>query len=968
MYSSDYEERKQAHRREVYTFIDTRLYPAIAENLATVFPEYHFTKNGGTWYSTYDINGSDTRKPGALYCTPLPGKPISIGGNGSRSGGVGGTGIEVLKLYAERKGLGGRDEAAEAIAAILGISGFPRWDGYTPGDSAKEDKREADKEVAAKAFTTALGKDTPGANEAREYLRTRFTEEEYSTAIAKNLIGYADSETIAHLEEVAPLWHAAPLQKEIGTTHTIAVVTNYGTHAADSFNFRVLPSTEAAAGKSKYLMPTGTKRDVLGGLSYGAESVIVVEGEIDRLKAYLAVEEENKSRNNAGKPLLRGLNIVSVGTNQISEKKALEAIKRGVKRFTIIPDSDTPKEVIDSLTGESRKQFTHELPGVEGTLRSIDILYKQGAEEVYIAPLPSYQDSDIKDTADYISAYGVEAWLKVINAAKVAALPYKADLLLRKHIEEVCYYGIDEEKRDRLFKDLEGLLYDKKATYDTATKIYQVIKKYLEIPGNSDYFRFSLDTFRNYVESRKQREEAALNNLRLKNDIAEAQKISEGGDILKATHLLSESLRVNTPSSAADYADIYATPSSAAEIEESFKDVVPGVSTGIYVHTVENEKKEITIKEGVSLVVGARKHGKTTFLCNIALNEAKKNVVAHEANPTAPLKKVLLITYEVRKNRLQRDLLAIYLKREYKNIEGLTKEDIANYYDKGVKPTGNTAEAFRKGKADFFNKYLISGALTIVDLSGRKDIEDLVGLLSQYLSSTEAEGGVSLVALDYIQKLTTTRKDVKTSRPAELKYIGEALTDFGIKNKLPILCAAQFNRIYNLLQVDTTNIGEAGDLERNAVDVIGLFNLKELRPLLGSDYTIGFGLHKNIFRKFGIDDSEYIQEVGTGTFNSEGVEKTKPNIKPISGKLYISLMASRYGGFPAEVITDFYGASGFVDLEKTTYAVEGSLKYVNIWKKKEAERAGKPTFRNEPGEAPGGTVEDSEEDLADLPF
>ena len=116
---SDYEEKKQAHRRAVTTFIDTRLYPEIAARLDEVFTEYHFTRRRGTWWSNYDINGSDTGKPGALYCNPTTGKPISIGGNGSRSGGVGGTGIEVLKLYADRHHLDGRDEAAEAIAAVF---------------------------------------------------------------------------------------------------------------------------------------------------------------------------------------------------------------------------------------------------------------------------------------------------------------------------------------------------------------------------------------------------------------------------------------------------------------------------------------------------------------------------------------------------------------------------------------------------------------------------------------------------------------------------------------------------------------------------------------------------------------------------------------------------------------------------------------------------------------------------------
>lgn len=957
-YNTDYEEKKRAHRRAVTTFIEERLYPEIAARLPEVFPEYDFKKSGSTYYSRYSIEGTDTKKAGALYCSPTIGKPISIGGNGSRSG-ESGTGIEVLKLYAERHHLSGRDEAAEAIAAILNISGFPKWEGYKPGESAKEDKTEADKVAAAAAFTKALEeKDTPEAEEVRAYLRSRFTEAEYKEAVAKHLIGYADTEVLDTLERTAPLWHKGALQKNIGTIHRIAVITPYGMNTADSFNFRALPKDEEAAAeanKGKYDMPNGTARDVLGGLPYGAESVIVVEGEIDRLKAALAIGEENKSRRLANKPLLKGLNIVSVGTNQIGEKKALEALKRGVKRFTIIPDTDTPKEVVDTTTAKARLQFTHELAGTSGALRSIGTLYAAGAEEVYIATLPAaeVEGKEVKDTADYITAFGVVEWIKAINSTKVSALPYKAEVALRRYIEEVQYYGLNEEKRDTLFKELEGLLYDTHATHDTAEKIYAIIKRYTE-GGNAEHFRLNIEAFRAYVEGRKERlatEEAATT---FKATLGDTAKKVEAGEITAtaAAARIKEVLATTERRSAADYSALYATPTSTDDIEASFRDVAPGIPTGLFVQTVEKEKKEVTFKEGVSLVVGARKHGKTTFLYNLALNEAERNIEAHRCDPTAPLKKVLLITYEVRKPRLLREILATYLYKRNTRC-GLTKEDIAAYYDKGIKPEGMKLTYFLTEKARFMEEYLISGALTVVDLTDKKDIEDLIALISQYLSGEAAEGGVSLVALDYIQKLTTREKDKKASRPMELKYIGEVLTDFGVKHALPIVAAAQFNRISNLLEVDTTNIGEAGDLERNAVDIIGIFNLKELKPLIGSDYTLGFGLHKNIFSRFGIAERDFIEEVPTGEYYANtkaneaagiaGKEKTRPNIKPIPEKIYISLLASRYGGFPAEVVTNFVGAAGYIDFPATSTAVEDSIKRLKKWEEIEAQRLGMVT-------------------------
>lgn len=1016
MSNYEYEEKKQAHRRAVHEFIDTRLSPAIADRLSDVLPEYDFTRSGGTWYSRKDLSGSSAGKKQALYCTPKPGYVPRINGNGS-SAGVDSAGVDVLTLYAEKNSLGGRDEAAEAIADLLGISGFPKWEGYAPGDSSKEDKRESDKEKAAAAFTRALlNSTTPGAEEARAYLLSRFTEDEYKAATARNLLGYVDSEVLAEVERTAPLWHAKGLQSAIGTTHKVAITTEY-CGRVDSFNFRTLPATDEeakAAGLSKYLMPSGTSRDVLGGLSFGAESVIVVEGEIDRLKATLAIDEENRSRRAANKPLLERLNVVSVGTNTVHKKNALNAIKRGAKYFTIIPDVDKAKVVEDKATGAQRLQFADELPGYAGTARSIETLYAAGAQAVYIAQLPEDEGGEKVDTADYISRYGLRAWYAVVRNNRVHAVPYLVEAALKAFIERAQYYGADEEARDKLFTEIEGYLYSKGATYDSAEKAYAVLSRYLDYGENRQYFRFSVEAFRAYVEAHQQREEAKLKKQRLAGDIEEAYKAATGGDVAKAAALLTDSLAANTGSSRSDYAKFYSTPASLDEVEAGFKEVVPGVGTGIFVHTVEGEKREITLKEGVSLVVGARKHGKTTFLCNIALNEAAKNVEAYKAAyPAAPMKKVLLITYEVRKNRLQREILAMYLHRTYK-LRGqyvadivagdllspqpqevvkyipkevaaaVNKEALSAYYDKGIKPVEPGAlDYLQKEGRRFIEEYLITGALTIIDLTDKKDVEDLEALLTQYLTAPEAEGGISLIALDYIQKLNTREKEYKGNRPAALKYIGERLTDFGVKHALPILAAAQFNRISSLLDVDTKNIGEAGDLERNAVDVIGLYNLKELAPLLDkSKYAIGFGLHCATFRKFGLRDEDFLQYLGTGEYYAKddaergikkGEEKLKPNLKPIPGKLYISLMASRYGGFPAEVIADFNGSAGYVDFTGTSAAVDEAVRREEYRKREEAARYAQGLSRAtttapalpaaaEDEEAP----EDEEDDLAFL--
>jgi len=91
---------------------------------------------------------------------------------------------------------------------------------------------------------------------------------------------------------------------------------------------------------------------------------------------------------------------------------------------------------------------------------------------------------------------------------------------------------------------------------------------------------------------------------------------------------------------------------------------------------------------------------------------------------------------------------------------------------------------------------------------------------------SNAELPVGIIFIDYMQLLTLSQGKYRfSSRQEELKKICLILKDFSVETQLPIILGAQFNReVTNLLALDQTRIGEAGDIERIANLILGIWN------------------------------------------------------------------------------------------------------------------------------------------------
>lgn len=895
--------------RELDTYVDNTLIPAIASNLSGLFPALNFRLNtSGYWYSDTTLTGTQKKGSTVLFAKYNGGR-LTIGANKPEEAGIdkyakpGAKGIDVIELYRALNGNLSYTEAVKQIAEVLGVS----LAGYPKANYSYDVRPAEDRDTAKEAFIGALWANTPEAAAALTFLHDKGYSD---TEIKEAGIGLATPEVIAHLEKVAPRWYpreaggkqlAAAHAQGFGVTWKIAVPMYYGCKV-DTFNFRTIGTPPE--GMPKYKVPAGIKRDIFSGLTTTLrESVILVEGELDALKARIN-----------GIP-----NVVSYGMNYISLEKVRNAVARGITKFTIIPDNDTKEGVAATMQA-----------GVVNIESSINNLYEGGATEVYIAPLPMVQaegsDKVIKDTEEFIAVFGAKEWYNTVRDNKTAAVAYLVDRSFRQFVERGNF---SREDRTALLNKLEEILtaprYDK---YSQREEAYAVVRYYLNIPGNSDYFRFTEEGLRKYVEGKRDREAKAKHEAAYIKDIAEAAELAKAGAITLADKKLTDSRSRNyAKNTEAEVGAIFTHPATVEEAEAEISLLPTGLSTGLYFLTDNGEKQELELKEGVSLLVGARKHGKTTLLCNMALNAAAANLKKYKEGVDPELKKVVFISYEVTYARLLQKLLSIYLNNP--QISNNTARSILGYY-KGKEDTyfSRSANGTKEGYIDFLSRkdtfykdYITTGALTIItadkvlEKAGKSlTIENLVAYLDTYLASSE----VSLIALDYIQEITSERK--YGTRVEELKYIGEVLRNFANTHKLPFLCAAQFNRqIQSLVDLDTKNIGEAGDLERNGVDIIATFNLKELGYIRGSKSPeVDSAENAARLLRYGLNCTTDLSEVSPQLAQLlDTGNKKKVVLSPIPGKMYIRLIASRYDNFPADVVTDFIESTGFIDIPGT---------------------------------------------------
>ena len=241
------------------------------------------------------------------------------------------------------------------------------------------------------------------------------------------------------------------------------------------------------------------------------------------------------------------------------------------------------------------------------------------------------------------------------------------------------------------------------------------------------------------------------------------------------------------------------------DLVKEIRKASPGVSVGFKVGDID-----LKLPGGaITIVAGPTGHGKTMVLINFILNYLDLH----------PDQQAYFFSYEESRAAIQCLFLNTYINSK---LSENNRDSIKSYFRDGTDQfiSQESRKIFLDGKEKFFNELINTGRLMI--FYSDDYTEELVHAIKFLRKNTN----VGLVAIDYMQLLSLQNKKT-ISRQEELKQICLMLKDCAVNTGLPLLLAAQFNRdVDKQNELRATSIGEAGDIERVANMILGIWNKK----------------------------------------------------------------------------------------------------------------------------------------------
>jgi len=232
---------------------------------------------------------------------------------------------------------------------------------------------------------------------------------------------------------------------------------------------------------------------------------------------------------------------------------------------------------------------------------------------------------------------------------------------------------------------------------------------------------------------------------------------------------------------------------------EELNSVPDGIKTGI-----EELDKVLTLpSEGVTVLAGVSRHGKTTTMLNF-LNNALNN-------PDYGDKTFIYASFEETTKRLIVKLTMMNA-QEILSSENNFSESV-KYLKKGF--DSNTWVNIAKKKV---LKLTQEYRLILLDMTG-KDIQNFENLVHNYSKKYDIGG----VFVDYIQKIPA---ESSYTRQTELQKISHRLLELAKSTHVPIVLGAQFNKegANGIDSMDLNQVREANDIGNDAHVVLGVWN------------------------------------------------------------------------------------------------------------------------------------------------
>lgn len=825
--------------KDITAFIQNELYPSLFERLDVAFPSLQFLRVSEGWWSCLKMDGTEPatpRKDKTKVTRKYPHRALEQGGETK----------DLITLYRELHNLRTDMKAITELCILCGLQ-LPQMD--SEGYRAYQEKQER-LEAAAAAMRAALHTDEGRATLA--YLTdTRHYTEDF---IKDAELGYCSPATAAALrplftyknregEEVCALPYGT------GNLYTLAIPYRNGGRIM-GFVFRTINPDTTPKYKDAFVSAAASKKYHLFGLTGlrltgggKAQDITIVEGELDALRAQAA-----------------GLtNVVAASGGQISDEALAEARRRGVKRVTLLFDTEATQE---SQNATNKK--------IE---RAIEAVFRA---ELYplVANLPS--DGGKVDVDSYLTSHSAKELQGVVNEAISGTAHLYTRMVQKaidaqggegqeatcKHLHEFKSQVIELANRPYMPPTDRDLLF---GWFSTSTG-EQITKD--SIQEEADKLKAIEDSSRQREETKKLLSEAfALANGNTPDGVAEALKLIQE-NVTKLREISTEG----------EFSHLLSLP-TVEGIRNRWKERPTGIYTKYAFGQGDKQERFMLQSGALTFICAPTSHGKSRMLENLALDMATEQAEGD----------TLYFSFEEDRDAVEMQLLNVLLgedvsRNNMRTISAYYTHGDTQYFSRNRNTNGNyPIEEFEAAEARFM-QLLTSGKLRV--MSENYDSSKLISAI-RYLHKNLPK--VRAVFVDYIQLLHT--RGAEEGRKAELADMCRELMSLAKETKLPIVLAAQLNReALSPIEMAAQNIAEASEIEHSANTIMVLWNSIN-EPLQKSNYYYTKGGERKLS-----DAAQKVEKLGFEI----GKE----------GKIYAKLVKNRGGARNIDAVFNFHGNTG----------------------------------------------------------
>lgn len=729
------------------------LFSAMYSRITEIFPSYYFMEKGKKMVSQYHLNGMKD-KQGKYILNISQSKPYSVYDLSH------GEAKNLISWYMEINSVDFK-EAVNQIADKCSIQRFPWGSSYNGEEARQSQEMEQDLQI----FTSSLWSNLPEAIKVREYLHQRGWIDQEIQHAEIGVISSTMQNAVSSTNKEKYFMKFADV--EIGVTHLLTIPIRRGSRLM-GFKFREIGTKTS----NKYIFSKGCSKSAnLAALPVGVKDLVIVESEMDALHIQA-----------------KGWNaIAATSGGGISQEQMETAIRRGIKRFTLLFDAD-----------DKGREFTD---------KSIDLLYNKGVE-VYVASLPD----GYKDTDEFLQSNPISAWEECIRQARAGFVD--RFIQIQNKYTAICQKTGVLESKDiaDFYKEIESILLTR---YLLDNPQYRgMIFALLEDIAPS--LNLDVNDFREYISKSAERiqEERGKNNL--KKGLSDVSEVINKGSLSDAVSLLSDVAEESRLHQHKQEFNSLLRYDIGEEIRE-LSTQPTGFYTNFYLEGHSEPPYRFYVPAGeITVIAGMTGHGKSKLLANIALSliqqgsrgtilyisyeESQMDVVKHLINCYANLN--LTSTTGKQGNR---QIIDEYFRTQNSNCIGIetrtqfvkkSNEHIQHHQDDKIRviaPTDNTATS-----------------------------------LCDLLRYAFSEYDVSAIFIDYAQELYMPEKKNST-RTDELKQamvmVGEIAKEFSI----PIVLAAQLSNkdVKSPLTMSKNHIADSSWIARKASEVLLFWSNKE---------------------------------------------------------------------------------------------------------------------------------------------